>query len=100
MIGEENFITAIITQAVEDTMYMGKRPRYLKHKADAIEWILNEESEDHWAFINYCAILGVDSARIKRKVKGFIDPKLTETQKLIIKANMKKGRQDDNTIQV
>jgi|TARA_R110000822_G_scaffold42040_2_gene114681 hypothetical protein len=100
MIGEESFITAIITQAVEDTMYMGKRPRYLKHKADAIDWILNEESEDHWAFINYCAILGVDPARIKRKVKGFIDPKLTETQKLIIKANMKKGRQDDNTIQV
>ena len=83
MTGEERFITAILTQAVEDTMYMGKRPRYLKHKADAIDWILNEESEDHWAFINYCAILGVDPARIKRKVKGFIDPKPVITTRLL-----------------
>ena len=100
MTGEERFITAILTQAVEDTMYMGKRPRHVKHKEDAIDWILNEESEDHWSFLNYCNMLALDPAKIQKKVKGFIDPKLTDSQKLIIKENMKKGRQDDNTVQV
>jgi hypothetical protein len=57
MTGEERFITAILTQAVEDTMYMGKRPRYLKHKVEAIDWILNNESEHHWSFLNYCTML-------------------------------------------
>ena len=100
MIGEESFITAIITQAVEDTMYMGKRPRYLKHKVEAIDWILNNESEHHWSFLNYCTMLGLSPSKIQSKVKGFIDPKLTKIQKTIIKENMKKGRQDDNRIQV
>ena len=48
MTPDEKFITAILTQAVEDTMYMGKRPRYLKHKVEAIDWILNTESQQHW----------------------------------------------------
>ena len=100
MTGEEKFITAILTQAVEDTMYMGKRPRYLKHKVEAIDWILNNESEHHWSFLNYCTMLGLSPSKIQNKVKGFIDPKLTSIQKTIIKDNMKKGRQDDNRIQV
>ena len=100
MTGEERFITAILTQAVEDTMYMGKRPRYLKHKVEAIDWILNNESEHHWSFLNYCTMLGLSPSKIQNKVKGFIDPKLTSIQKTIIKDNMKKGRQDDNRIQI
>jgi|TARA_B110000858_G_scaffold58840_1_gene68529 hypothetical protein len=100
MTGEEKFITAILTQAVEDTMYMGKRPRYLKHKVEAIDWILNNESEHHWSFLNYCTMLGLSPSKIQNKVKGFIDPKLTSIQKTIIKDNMKKGRQDDNRIQI
>jgi len=100
MTGEERFITAILTQAVEDTMYMGKRPRYLKHKVEAIDWILNNESEHHWSFLNYCIMLGLSPSKIQSKVKGFIDPKLTTIQKKIIKDNMKKGRQDDNRLQV
>jgi|TARA_R110001592_G_scaffold153777_2_gene382540 hypothetical protein len=100
MTGEEKFITAILTQAVEDTMYMGKRPRYLKHKVEAIDWILNKESEHHWSFLNYCTMLGLSPSKIQNKVKGFIDPKLTTIQKNIIRDTMKKGRQDDNRIQV
>jgi len=100
MTGEEKFITAILTQAVEDTMYMGKRPRYLKHKVEAIDWILNNESEHHWSLLNYCTMLGLSPSKIQNKVKGFIDPKLTSIQKTIIKDNMKKGRQDDNRIQI
>ena len=100
MTGEERFITAILTQAVEDTMYMGKRPRYLKHKVEAIDWILNNESEHHWSFLNYCTMLGLSPSKIQNKVKGFINPKLTTTQKLIMKQNIAKGRQDDNRLQV
>ena len=100
MTGEERFITAILTQAVEDTMNMGKRPRYLKHKVEAIDWILNNESEHHWSFLNYCTMRGLSPSKIQSKVKGFIDPKLTKIQKTIIKENMKKGRQDDNRLQV
>ena len=100
MTGEERFITAILTQAVEDTMYMGKRKFHLKHKVEAIDWILNNESEHHWSFLNYCTMLGLSPSKIQSKVKGFIDPKLTKIQKTIIKENMKKGRQDDNRIQI
>ena len=100
MTGEEKFITAILTQAVEDTMYMGNRPRYLKHKVEAIDWILNKESEHHWSFLNYCTMLGLSPSKIQNKVKGFINPKLTTTQKLIMKQNITKGRQDDNRLQV
>ena len=45
MIGEERFITAIITQAVEDASYQGTSKKYLKHKVNAIDWILNNENE-------------------------------------------------------
>ena len=39
MIGEERFITAILTQAVEDASYTGKSKKYLKHKVDAMDCI-------------------------------------------------------------
>tara|TARA_B100001063_G_scaffold194818_1_gene186406 strand:+ start:188 stop:490 length:303 start_codon:yes stop_codon:yes gene_type:complete len=100
MTGEERFITAILTQAVEDTMYMGKRPRYLKHKVEAIDWILNNESEHHWSFLNYCTMLGLSPSKIQNKVREFINPKLSNAQKLIMKQNIVKGRQDDNRVQV
>ena len=98
MTGEERFITAILTQAVEDTMYMGKRPRYLKHKVEAIDWILNNESEHHWSFLNYCTMLGLSPSKIQNKVREFINPKLSNAQKLIMKQNIVKGRQDDNRL--
>ena len=96
MTPDEKFITAILTQAVEDTMYMGKRPRYLKHKVEAIDWILNNESEHHWSFLNYCTMLGLSPSKIQNKVREFINPKLSNTQKLIMKQNIVKGRQEQN----
>ena len=96
MTGEERFITAILTQAVEDTMYMGKRPRYLKHKVEAIDWILNNESEHHWSFLNYCTMLGLSPSKIQNKVREFSNPKLSNNQKLIMKQSIVKGRQEQN----
>ena len=45
-------------------------------------------------------MLGLSPSKIQNKVKGFINPKLTTTQKLIMKQNITKGRQDDNRLQV
>ena len=85
MIGEEKFITAILTQAVEDASYTGKSKKYLKHKVNAIDWILNKESEHHWAFIDYCTMIGLSPSRIQDKVRTVLNPKLTIKQKSIMK---------------
>ena len=85
MIGEERFITAIITQAVEDASYQGASKKYLKHKVNAIVWILNKESEHHWAFIDYCTMIGLSPSRIQDKVRTVLNPKLTIKQKSIMK---------------
>ena len=85
MIGEERFITAILTQAVEDASYTGTSKKYLKHKVNAIDWILNKESEHHWAFIDYCTMIGLSPSRIQDKVRTVLNPKLTIKQKSIMK---------------
>ena len=85
MIGEERVITAIITQAVEDASYQGASKKYLKHKVNAIDWILNKESEHHWAFIDYCTMIGLSPSRIQDKVRTVLNPKLTIKQKSIMK---------------
>ena len=85
MIGEEKFITAILTQAVEDASYTGKSKKYLKHKVDAIDWLLNEDNEDYDVFLNYCTMIGVSPSRIQNKVRTHLNPKLTTKQKSIMK---------------
>ena len=85
MTPDEKFITAILTQAVEDSAYMGKRPRYLKHKVEAIDWILNKEGEHHWSFLNYCTMLGLSPSKIQNKVRMHLNPKLTTMQKSVRK---------------
>jgi len=85
MTPDEKFITAILTQAVEDSAYMGKRPRYLKHKMDAIDWILNKDSEHHWSFLDYCTMIGLSPSKIQNKVRIHLNPKLSKQQQSIMK---------------
>jgi hypothetical protein len=85
MISEERFITAILTQAVEDAAYIGKSKKYLKHKIDAIDWLLNEDNENYETFLNYCTMLGLSPSRIQEKVRSHLNPKLTTKQKIIMK---------------
>ena len=85
MIGEEKFITAILTQAVEDASYTGKSKKYLKHKVNAIDWILNKEGEHHWAFIDYCTMIGLSPSKIQNKVRKHLNPKLSKQQQSIMK---------------
>ena len=46
MTGEEQFITAIIEQAIEDTAYTGTSAKKIKFKmeATAIDWIVGREA--------------------------------------------------------
>ncbi len=53
MTGEEQFLTAIIEQAIEDCAYTGTSVKKIKLKDDAIDWIVGRHPE----FLNYCKML-------------------------------------------
>ena len=85
MTGEEQFITAIIEQAIEDTAYTGVAKDKIKFKMDAIDWIVGLHPE----FVNYCKMLGMDTDTIRNKIIANLDMSFTEQQKLLIKKEEK-----------
>ena len=85
MTGEEQFITAIISQAIEDTTYTGKSLKKIKFKIDAIDWIVGLHPE----FVNYCKMLAMDTDTIRNKIIANLDMTFTEQQKLLIKSEEK-----------
>ena len=85
MTGEEQFITAIISQAIEDTTYSGKSLKKIKFKMDAIDWIVGLNPE----FVNYCKMLGMDTDTIRNKIIANVDMSYTQKQKYLIKSEEK-----------
>ena len=85
MTGEEQFITAIISQAIEDTTYTGKSLKKIKFKMDAIDLNVGKDPE----FLNYCKMLGMDSDTIRNKIIKHVDMSYTQKQKLKIKSEEK-----------
>ena len=85
MTAEESFITAIISQAIEDTTYTGKSVKKIKFKMDAIDWIVGLNPE----FVNYCKMLAMDTDTIRNKIIANLDMSFTEQQKLLIKSEEK-----------
>jgi hypothetical protein len=85
MTGEEQFITAIISQAIEDTAYTGVARDKIKHKMDAINWIVGLHPE----FVNYCKMLGMDTDTIRNKIIANVDMSYTQKQKFKIKSEEK-----------
>ena len=85
MTGEEQFITAIISQAIEDTAYTGIARDKIKHKMDAINWIVGLDPE----FVNYCKMLGMDTDTIRNKIIANVDMSYTQKQKFKIKSEEK-----------
>ena len=81
MTGEEQFITAIIKKAIEDTTYTGTVKDKIKFKMDAINWIVGLHPE----FVNYCKMLAMDTDTIRNKIIANLDMSFTEQQKLLIK---------------
>ena len=76
MTGEEQFITAIIEQAIEDCAYTGTSAKKIVFKMDAINWIVGKHPE----FINYCKMLGIDPASIRNKILKNVNMKLSKPQ--------------------
>ena len=85
MTGEEQFLTAIIEQAIEDCAYTGTSVKMLKFKRDAIDWIVSNDPE----FLNYCKMLGMDSDTIRNKIIRHVDMSYTQKQKYKIKSEEK-----------
>ena len=81
MTAEESFITAIISQAIEDTTYTGKSVKKIKFKMDAIDWIVGLNPE----FVNYCKMLAMDTDTIRNKIIANVNMSYTQKQKLLIK---------------
>ena len=81
MTANENFIVAIIAQAIQDTTYTGEVKDKVKFKMDAIDWIVGLHPE----FVNYCKILAMDTDTIRNKIIANLDMSFTEQQKLLIK---------------
>ena len=81
MTGEEQFITAMIEQAIEDCAYTGTSAKKIKFKMDAIDWIVGKHPE----FINYCKMLGMDYEIIRSKIVNNVDMSYTQKQKFKIK---------------
>ena len=54
-------------------------------KVNAIDWILNDENEHHWSFIEYCTMIGLSPSRIQNKLRANVNPRLTTKQKSIMK---------------
>ena len=81
MTADENFIVAIIAQAIEDTTYAGVSEEKIKFKMDAIDWIVGLHPE----FVNYCKMLAMDTDTIRNKIIANLDMSFTEQQKFLIK---------------
>ena len=77
----ENFIVAIITQAIVDTTYTGAVKAKIKFKMDAINWIVTPNPE----FVNYCKMVALDPKPIRQKIIDNVDMSYTQKQKFKIK---------------
>ena len=58
--GEEGLVTAILTQAVEDAKYTGFNKHDLKHKIEAINWIMSNDPQ----FNYYCKVINIEPSYI------------------------------------
>ena len=84
MTPEENFISSILTQAVQDASYTGTSKKYLKHKQAAIDWFMSNDPQ----FMQYCKILGLDSNTIRNKIVKNVPMTITKQQKEKINARL------------
>ena len=83
---EEGFITAILTQAVEDAKYTGSSKFDLEHKIESINWIMGGDPQ----FKYYCKLLNIEPSYIQNKIKSYGDTRITSQQKVILKPIVEK----------
>jgi len=88
----EKLITAILTQAVEDAKYTGLSKKYLRHKVEAVNWILSNDPQ----FNYYCKLLNIEPSYIRNKVKVHADTKISSKQKVLVKPIIKMLERKNN----
>ena len=76
MTPNQNFVTAIISQAIEDARYTGTSKKYLKHKVEALDWIMNKDE----MFEYYCKLLGVDPDWVGDQIRQTTNLNITRSQ--------------------
>ena len=81
MKNEEGLITAILTQSVEDAKYTGFNKHDLKHKIEAINWIMSNDPQ----FNYYCKVISIEPSYIQNKIKTYNDTRITPQQKVLLK---------------
>ena len=84
--GEEGFITAILTQSVEDAKYTGFNKQDLEHKIESINWIMGGDPQ----FKYYCKLLNIEPSYIQNKIKNYGDTRITSQQKVILRPIVEK----------
>tara|TARA_Y100000996_G_scaffold362124_1_gene305311 strand:+ start:84 stop:377 length:294 start_codon:yes stop_codon:yes gene_type:complete len=77
----EKLVSAILAQAVEDAKYTGTVKKHLRHKVEAINWILSDDPQ----FKYYCRLLNIEPSYIKNKLENHTDSKITKEQQPIVK---------------
>ena len=87
--GEEGFITAILTQAVEDARYTGLNKYMIKQKYESINWIMNNDPQ----FNYYCKLINIEPSYIQNKIKSYSEVKFTKKQKPIVQMLERKNNE-------
>ena len=87
--GEQGFITAILTQAVEDAKYIGNNKQDVKHKVEAINWIMGNDPQ----FNYYCKLLNIEPSYIQNKIKRYKETGFTSKQKPIVRLLERKNNE-------
>ena len=81
MTPSQHVVTASISQAIEDARYTGLSRKYLKHKVEALDWILKKDE----MFEYYCKLLGVDPDWVGDQVRKTSNLNITRSQNKLIK---------------
>ena len=89
---EDRLITAILTQAVEAAKYTGLSKKYLRHKVEAINWILSDDPQ----FSYYCKLLNIEPSYIKNKIKLHTNTRFSKKQKVLVKPIIKMLERKNN----
>ena len=87
--GEQGFITAILTQAVEDAKYTGSNKHDIKHKMESINWIMNSDPQ----FTYYCKLINIEPSYIQNKIKRYSEVKFNKKQLSIVKMLERKNNE-------
>ena len=87
--GEEGFITAILTQAVEDARYVGLNKYMIKQKYESINRIMHNDPQ----FNYYCKLINIEPSYIQNKIKRYSEVKFNKKQLSIVKMLERKNNE-------